>query len=114
MMKKFLEGPIGFLTLRKNGPPSMAGSLLMWFAFTLAIAAVAALITVQGIGLQANSHMAGHMVGLISLLAYCGGSIQSGIWMGKPWSSVAKDLLDGFIYALISALTFMYFWPGVA
>ncbi len=111
MMKKYNDGPIGLLTIRPNGRPSMGPALLMWFLFTLSIAAVAALITVQGLGLQTNSHSAGHMVGLISLLAYAGGSIQQGIWMGRPWGSVAKDLLDGFIYALISALTFLYFWP---
>ncbi len=110
-MKKFIEGPIRFLTIRKSGPPTMGPALLMWFIFTLLIAALAALITVQGLGLQTHSRMAGHMVGMISLLAYCGGSVQSAIWMGKPWGSVAKDLLDGLIYATISALTFMYFWP---
>lgn len=110
-MSKFIEGPIGFLTIRKSGPPTMGPALLMWFVFTVLIAAFAALIVVQGLGLQANPRMAGHMIGLISLLAYCGGSIQSAIWMGKPWGSVAKDMLDGFIYATISALTFMCFWP---
>jgi len=111
MQKKYVEGPVGFLTLRKNGVNSMGPMLGQWFLFTLLIAAVAACIAVQSLGLQADHHMAGHMVGMITLLAYTGGSVQNGIWMGKPWGSVAKDLLDGFIYAVISAFTFMFFWP---
>jgi hypothetical protein len=111
MMKKYIEGPIGFITLKKNGAPNMGPALMMWFVFTVFIAGSAALITLTSVGLQAHPHLAAHSVGTISLLAYCGGSIQQGIWMGRPWRSVMKDLLDGFIYATISAFTFMYFWP---
>ncbi|MGH8049552.1 MAG: hypothetical protein ACREPB_02720 [Arenimonas sp.] len=111
MIRKYNEGPIGFITLRKNGVPGMGQALMLWFVFTLLIAAAAALITLTSVGLQAHPHLAAHSVGTISLLAYCGGSIQQGIWMGRPWGSVMKDLLDGLIYASISAFTFMYFWP---
>ena len=34
-----------------------------------------------------------------------------GIWMGKPRGAVAKDVVDEFIYASISALSFMWLWP---
>lgn len=111
MLKKYNEGPIGFLTLRPNGPPSMGPALITWFLFTLLLAAVAAFIAVTSIGLGAHPHVAAHLIGLVSLLAYGAGSIQAGIWMGKPWGSVAMDLLDAFIYAGISAMTFLYFWP---
>jgi hypothetical protein len=30
--------------------------------------------------------------------------------MGKPWTSVAKEVLDAVIYAVITALTFAWFW----
>jgi len=111
MQKKFIDGPVGFLTLRKNGPPTMGGSLIQWFVFNLAIATVAAAIALQTYGLQGESHRAGHLVGMLSLMAYGGSSVQAGIWMGKPWVSVAKDLLDALIYATLSALTFVWLWP---
>jgi len=34
-----------------------------------------------------------------------------GIWMGKPWSSVIKDLADALIYGLLSAGVFGWLWP---
>jgi hypothetical protein len=111
MQKKFIDGPIGFLTLRKNGPPSMSGSLIQWFLYTLLVAAIAGAIALRVFGLQGSSHGAGHLVGLVSFLTYAGGSVQSGIWMGKPWGSVAKDLLDALIYATISAFAFQFLWP---
>lgn len=112
MMKKFTEGPIAFVTVRKNGPPAMGTTLALWFVFTVFIAAVAAYVASQVYGLKANPHQAGHLVGMLSFLAYAAGSVPLGIWMGKPWGSVAKDVLDGFIYGVISALTFMWLWPA--
>jgi hypothetical protein len=111
MQRKFIDGPVGFLTFRKNGPPTMGGALVQWFVFNLAIATIVAAIALQTYGVQGESHRAGHLVGMLSLLAYGGSSVQAGIWVGKPWGSVAKDLLDALIYATVSALAFMWLWP---
>ena len=111
MKKKYVEGPIAFMTVRENGPPTMGMALSLWFLYCVIIAAFAGAITLDVYGLNVNGHRAGHLVGLVSFLAYVGGSVQLGIWMGKPWGSVAKDALDGLIYATLSALTFMWLWP---
>lgn len=34
------------------------------------------------------------VVGTTAFLAYGGGSIIQAIWMGKPWVSTAKEILD--------------------
>lgn len=111
MQKKFRDGPVGLLTLKKNGPPSMGAALILWFLLVLVIATVAACLALQTYGLNDGSRRPGHLIGMISLLAYACGAVQAGIWMGKPWGSVAKDLLDAVIYATVSALTFMWLWP---
>lgn len=111
MQKKFIEGPIALITIRKSGPPTMGLCLGLWFAYSIAIASIAACLALQAYPGKANAHAAGHLVGMVSFLAYVGGSVQMGIWMGKPWGSVAKDALDGLIYGFISAMTFMLLWP---
>ena len=111
MQKKFIDGPVGMLTLRKNGPPSMGGSLIQWFIYTLLVASIAGAMALRIFGVQGSAHGAGHLVGLVSFLTYTGGSVQMGIWMGKPWGSVAKDILDGLIYGIISVLVFTWLWP---
>ena len=111
MQKKFIEGPVAFLTVRKNGAPTMGTALTLWFIYSLLVAAAAACIASGTFSLKADPRQAGQLVGVLSFMTYVGGSIQMGIWMGKPWGSVAKDALDGFIYAVISALTFMWLWP---
>ena len=111
MQRKYAEGPIAFLTIRKNGPPTMGTALSIWFAYCVVIAAVAGGLALQGYGLNADVYFAAHLVGVVSFMALVGGSVQMEIWMAKPWSSVLKDALDGLIYAVISALTFMWLWP---
>ena len=111
IVQKMKEGPVGFLTLRPPGPPAMGASLLQWFLFTLAVAAGSAAITVQAVGLGAGGHVGAHMIGLISLMAYAMGGLPEGIWMGRPWKSVALHALDGLIYATVSAIVFMLLWP---
>lgn len=111
MLAKYHAGPVGFVTIIKSGPPAMGKSLSLWFVLNVVIAALAAGVTWQSLGPNAHAHVAAHLIGIISFLAYAGGSVQNGIWMGKPWSAVAKDLLDALIYGTVSALVFMWLWP---
>src|SRR5580765_8102650 len=34
MMKKYVEGPIAFITVKKNGPPNMGTPLTLWFIYS--------------------------------------------------------------------------------
>ena len=111
MRQKYIDGPIGFLTVKQNGVPSMGSALMLWFVFNIVVASVAAGVALQAYTLKGDVNQIAHIVGILSFVAYAGGGVQAGIWMGKPWGSVAKDLLDGLIYAIVSALTFMWLWP---
>ena len=52
-----------------------------------------------------------HTVALIAFLAYAAGQLPAAIWMGKPWSIAAKEVLDGLIYGLVTAGAFGWLWP---
>ena len=108
---KYQEGPVGFLTFRANGLPSMGVPLVLWFLFSLAIAFMAAYLASRLLPAGTHYRQVFRVVGTVSFLAYAGGSVQAGIWMGKPWRSVAKDLADGLIYGLLSAGAFGWLWP---
>ncbi len=110
-VKKFEEGPVAMLTLRAPGPPKMGGALGLWFAYTVLIGAIAAYIAQKTLIGPVNFLQVCRVVGTLTFVAYVGGSVQSGIWMGKPWGSVAKDVLDGAIYATLTAVTFAWLWP---
>ncbi len=111
MIKKFTDGPVAMITVRPSVAPTMGKPLVSWFIFTLVIAAIAATVAVDAFGIKGDSRSAAHLVGVVSFLVYAAGSFQMAIWMGKPWGSVGKDVLDSIIYAVISALTFWWLWP---
>jgi hypothetical protein len=112
MQQKFREGPVALLTVKASGMPGMGKPLGLWFLFCLAIAALAGQLAMGAFAVgRQHAHDAGHLVGMISFLAYFGGSVQLAIWMGKPWGAVARDLLDALIFGTISALVFMWLWP---
>jgi hypothetical protein len=50
-------------------------------------------------------------VGATGFLAYGLGTIPESIWMGKPWKVTWKGVLDGLVYALVTAGTFGWLWP---
>jgi hypothetical protein len=111
VQQKFSEGPVAFLTVRPSGPIKMGGSLALWFLYTLVVSLLAAYIAAKSLPAQATALQIIRVTSLVPFLAYVGGSIQHGIWMGKPWSSVAKEVLDGAIYAGITSLTLVWLWP---
>lgn len=111
IVQKFVEGPVGMLTLRPAGKPGMATPLLRWLAFNLAVAAFCAHIATRALPAGAAPTQVFHLVALVSFLTYGGGSVQSGIWMGLPWRAVTKDLLDAIIYGVVAGLLFAWLWP---
>jgi hypothetical protein len=110
MQRKFREGPVALLTLRQPGPPTMGKALALWFVLNLAVAKVAALMAWHVFGAGGHERAA-CLAATVTFLAYGVGSLQAGIWMGKPWSAVGKDLLDAAIYAGVTLAAFWFLWP---
>lgn len=111
LQKKFTDGPVGHLTLRAPGMPRMGPSLVQWFLFCLATSAFAAYLASKTLSGDATFGQVLRVTGLVSFLTYFGGSVQAGIWMGKPWGAVAKDFLDSLIYSAITGSVFAWLWP---
>ena len=111
MVQKYQDGPVGFLVLVPNGAPAMGSALGKWFAYTALVAFMAAYLASRTLAPGTHYLQVFRVVGAVSFLAYGFGSIQMGIWMGKPWSSVIKDLADALIYGLLSAGVFGWLWP---
>ena len=39
------------------------------------------------------------------------GALPNHIWWGESFSSTAKNLVDGIVYAVVTAAVFMWLWP---
>ena len=111
MQLKLREGPVGLLLLRKPGVvPGMGTPLIQWFAFVLATSAIIGYIAYKAILTPDTFGQVARLTGGLAFLTYGAGSIQFGIWYGKPWNTVAKDMLDAVVYAAITGVAFGMLW----
>jgi hypothetical protein len=111
VIQKWTEGPVAFITVSPNGLPAMGKALGLWFLYGLAVAFMAAYVAAATLPVGVSYLRVFRVVGTVSFLTYAGGPVQGGIWWGKPWKSVLKDVADGLIYGLLSAGLFGWLWP---
>lgn len=109
--QKYKDGPVGFLVLREPAAPSMGPALAQWFVFTLGVSVIGAYLASRTLPDTATFGQVLRVVATTAFLAYGGGSIIQAIWMGKPWVSTAKEILDGLIYGALTGATFGWLWP---
>ena len=110
MQARFREGPNAMVTLRAPGAPEMGKMLGTWFLLNLVVAQLVFLVAwmVYGPGGNVQAAILG---AILTFLAYAGASPQQGIWFGKPWGVVAREMLDGALYAATTGLAFWALWP---
>ena len=111
MMAKFTEGPIAKVTLRAGSAPSMGKPLAQWFVFCLVVSLACACIDGHTLAMGTPYMQVFCVTGMAAFLAYGFYTVPHGIWWGQPWGAVAIDMLDGLIYALVTAGTFGWLWP---
>ena len=111
MAEKYKEGPVALITSFPPGPPAMPKFLGQWFAFCLLVGIFVAYLTGHTVAPGAHYLVVFRVAGTAAFLAYGLGNIVNGIWKGQPWGNVIKEVVDGLIYALLTAGTFGWLWP---
>ena len=112
MKQKFQEGPVGHLTIMPNGMHSMGKYFGQWFLLCLTVAVIAAYLATQLFGLDhGHARAAAKLVGAVTFIAHGFGTISESVWMGRPWSTSVKFLLDAALYAVGSGFVFYWLWP---
>ena len=112
IQKKFVEGPVALMWVLPNGMPNMGKMLGSWFALNLLVCFFIAYIAAHTLAAGTAPMQVLRVTASIGFLAYATGAISDGIWFGKPWGAVAKDLLDALIYGFAGAAAFAWLWPG--
>ncbi len=111
VIRKYDEGPVGFLTVLPDGVPGMSANLVQWFLFTLVIGIFTGYIGWLGLGAGADYRLVFRLTGAVSVLAYAITYIPDSIWKGLSWKITLKNMVDGVIYGLLTAGTFGWLWP---
>lgn len=108
---KFVEGPVGFMTIFPTGPIVMPKFLGQWFAFCIIVGIFVAYLTGHTVAPGAKYLAVFRVAGTAAFLAYGLGTLSNGIWKGQPWKVVFLETFDGLIYGLLTAGTFGWLWP---
>jgi hypothetical protein len=108
---KYQQGPVGMMTIFPSGPPVMAKFLSMWFAYCLILGIVVADLTGRTVAPGTSSLAVLRVTGTAAFLAYGLGQLSSSIWKGQTWRATSKEVLDGLVYALLTAGIFAWLWP---
>lgn len=109
--QRYLEGPVALVVVSPNGLPAMGTALAKWAGFAVAVAFVVAYVAGRTLAPGAPGLQVLRVTGTITCLAYGFGGVPQAIWMGRPWSIVAKDLADALLYGLASGAVFAWLWP---
>jgi hypothetical protein len=110
-LERVSRGPVFILRMMPNGMRPMGPMLGQWFVYLLVVDILAALVGQQALPVGALDHRVFHVIALTSFLGYVVALWQQSIWYARPWGTTVKATIDGIIYAIITALIFVWLWP---
>lgn len=113
VIKKFEEGPVGVLTLLRNGIPKLPLHLVQWFLFCLLVSFFVAYVARHTLSSTTDSLTVMRITGTVAIAGYTLGYLQDSIWKGIPWSNSVRAIVDGIAYGLATSLVFRFLWPTV-
>jgi hypothetical protein len=114
VQERLKSGPWAMLTVMP-GAPNMGRMLGLWFLHLLIVGVFVAYIGVNaGLPPGAPYLSVFRIAGSAALLAYAGYALPMAIWHGMPMSQLPGRLIDGVVYALLTAGTFAAMWPDAS
>jgi hypothetical protein len=111
LREKYQQGPVGMMTIFPSGLPVMPRFLGMWFAYCLILGIAVAYLTGHTVAPGASYPAVLRVAGTAAFLAYGLGQLSNSVWKGQTWSVTSKEVIDGFVYALLTAALLAGFGP---
>ena len=112
-IEKMKQGPVGMMTITKNGPPNMGKELALWFIYSIIVGIFAAYIAGNALAPGAHYLAVFRFAGATAFVGYSLALLQSSIWYKRSWSATFKSMFDGLIYALFTGGIFGWVWPAM-
>ncbi len=109
--EKFKRGPVGLLNVIPSGAPAMGKYLVLWFLYCVLMGIFVAYVTGRTRVPGTQYLEIFRVAGATAFVGYGIGQIQDSIWKGQTWGVTFKHVVDGLIYALLTAGTFGWLWP---
>ena len=108
--EKLERGPVAFLTVMTRDF-AVGKSLVLWFVYCIAIGIFSAYIAGRALEPGTAYIQVFRFAGAAAFGGYALGLAQNSIWYKRAWSSTIKSMMDGLIYAMLTAGVFGWLWP---
>lgn len=110
--KRWTEGPNAVVTVFPNGLPNMGRQLGVYLAFCFVVSFVVAYIARHTLSYGTPAVMVFRMTGAIAIASYAMARVPDAIFLGIPWGTTWRNVLDGVAYGLITGAVFAWLWPS--
>ncbi|HYT82900.1 MAG TPA: hypothetical protein VEK86_05590, partial [Gemmatimonadales bacterium] len=110
--EKFKKGPVMMFTVWPGGSMSMGRQLVQWFLYAVIVGSFAAYVAGRALPPGAEYLHVFRFAGVTAFIGYALALWQMSIWYRRAWLTTIKATVDGLIYALLTAGTFGWLWPG--
>ncbi|MFC1690131.1 hypothetical protein ACFL07_10860 [Pseudomonadota bacterium] len=110
--ERLKNGPVGFLRVLRSEDFGMGKSLFFWFLYCLLMGFFAAYLAGRALGPGADYLAVFRFVGAAAFGGYALALLQNSIWYKRAWVTTLKSVMDGFIYAVLTAGIFGWLWPA--
>jgi len=110
--EKFKKGPVMMFTVWPGGSMSMGRQLVQWFLYAVIVGIFAAYVAGRALPPGAEYLHVFRFAGVTAFIGYALALWQMSIWYRRAWLTTIKATVDGLIYALLTAGTFGWLWPG--
>lgn len=111
-VRKYEEGPVGYLTVMPRGRPQMGKPMTLSFAYYVIMGLLVAYVAGRTLPPGTEYLRVFQITSTVAWMGYAGAVIMDAIWFGRPWSNTWKLVLDGLAYGLLTGGTFGWLWPG--
>jgi hypothetical protein len=105
------DGPVVFMTVRPNGDVSMTGSLVQWFVYSIVVSIFAGYLAGAALPAGAPYLDVFRFAGTTAFAGYSLGLLQNSIWWKRGWGMTIRSMIDGLVYACVTAGAFGWLWP---
>ena len=105
------RGPVVLMNVSAGGSMSMAKNLVQWFVYLLVIGFCCAYIAGRELQPGANYLSVFRLVGFTAFMAYALALPQASIWYRRSWRVTVIAMIDGLVYAGLTAGVFGWLWP---
>ena len=107
----YARGPVMLMNVSAAGPMSIARNLVQWFVYLAVVGIFCAYIAGRELAAGAPYLTVFRLVGFSAFMGYSLALPQASIWYRRNWRVTIVEMIEGLVYACLTAGVFGWLWP---